>query len=213
MLFLAIFSILLGLNCNNHGPSDPDSPQKPLQKGSEDLYNPIDSIIMKVDGQLTYKLFVYKDNMYQLKVNNSDSIIIGPFVWEHANSKGLVFEDMTTSSYLKVSENVYYLCIPFGMGDYYLINVYEKDGNYRIDKEKSNWIFSEARYLIISKSNEIAVPIIRRQDIGMVYYWDYEDNLNKLVLVRKKYIDHDLSDTYNTLLDDPKYIKKIVSDL
>jgi hypothetical protein len=102
------------------------------------------------------------------------------------------------------------LCILLGMGNHKLIRIYKENEVFHIDKDLNTWLFSEARFLVIPEKKEIAIPIIRMKDAGMVQYWTYNSKFKKMEFYQKKYIDETGNDKYMYGLDDPEYVKRIV---
>lgn len=172
---------------------------------------PLDSIIIEVANDLYYGLYVYNNNKYILKVNNLDSMEVNPFDWENAHAKGFVFENMDSSNYFQVDDTVYYLSIPFGPGDFMLVQICKDNGVFKINKQRKQSISSEGKFVAIVKSKVIAVPIIRRSGAGKANYWKYSKRSKKLKLIKMADVPEILEDgNFLYPADNPNCVKKII---
>ena len=171
---------------------------------------PLDSLRFDVDEGLSYKIYVYSNNTYSLFVNNSDSMQIGPFIWEEGQDKGFIFENSPSKTCVSFDGIMYLIALPVGMGVHKIVYLYKQNNAFYIDKRDRNPLYSESRYYVIPDKHMIAIPIVRMKDAGKVEYWRYNFRLKQMDFFRKKYVDEGGSDDYVYQFEDPAYVKKII---
>lgn len=179
MIHKILFFLLLP--CLAFAQTDKKDVYNPALSDSIPLNIPLDAGVFEISNDLKYVLSVYPNNKYLLKTNNTDSVWVSPFMWEHLYSKGIVLPNNKHVSYYNIGPTEYILCIPYDMGLHTLIRVRKKQNAYYIDHERKDWIISEQTFLFLPKYGEFAVPIIRGTDYGMIKFWKYNETGSTMV--------------------------------
>ncbi len=183
-VILILWGINMLMECQepHFYPHGPESAQLQQYQPSPPF---LDSFPFVVNKDLKYTIYLKNDTItYLLVVNASDTIEIGTFNWDEGHLKSVFYPDGDSSTCIAINSNEYLLSIPHNNGWSQLIKVQQKDGQWKIDRDKDNWLTSEAGFVYIPGSQIVAYPNFRATYSGKVTYWQYVEGTGKFKFLR-----------------------------